>query len=68
MTAVPGLALADSRRIILNARLCFMFGKHGRYAVKILKILLFDFFNVDTISSAKELLVSIIVDLKLTGV
>jgi len=66
MTSQLSSATAD-RNIILNAPLCFMIGKHGRFAAKTLKSLVYDFFSGDIISSANDLLVSIINDLKITG-
>jgi len=54
-------------QLVLNSVLCFLLNKFGKVDVKSLKAALFDFYDVDTLSSAKLQLMEHVDGLKLTS-
>ena len=59
--------LRMARPLVINEALCFITKKIGRYAAKQLKALLYDFYNEETISLAKNTLLDAITALKVDG-
>jgi len=60
--------MTTSRPIIISEPLCFLTTKRGRFAVKQLKSLLFDFYNGDTLSTAKDVLLDSMTSAKIDGI
>ena len=47
-----------ARKVVVNETLCFLTTKLSRFPLKQIKSLMFDFYSVDTIASAKETLIA----------
>lgn len=56
-----------ARPLVINEALCFITKKRGRYAVKQLKALLFDFYDEETIAVAKNTLLAAVNELNVDG-
>lgn len=57
--------VVNNSQLIINEPLCYVFKKYGRVDSKTLKKVLFDFYDSETISAAKESLVQAVLELKI---